>query len=101
MPRRGTRFHKKGDGGNNFVRMRVNPLLSDPDSVMSLKRVESVWTRKGRCSTLILGMTLSEPSVRGYALVGRAVIFSTPSATKHSTVTGKMIQFSISQPQAL
>lgn len=88
MPRRGTRFHKKGDGGNNFVRMRVNPLVFDPDSVMSLQRFD-------------LRMILSEPSVRGHALVGRAVIFSTPSATKHSTVTGKMIQFSISQPQAL
>lgn len=82
--------------------MRVNPLLPDPDSVMSLQRRASVWTRKGRCSTFDFAHDLSEPSVRGHALVGRAlVIFNTPSATKHSTVTGKMIQFSISQPQAL
>jgi hypothetical protein len=80
----------------------MNPLLPDPDSVMSLQRRASVWTRNGRCSTFDFAHDPFRNFGSGHALVGRAlVIFNTPSATKHRTVTGKMIQFSISQPQAL
>ncbi|TWI30039.1 hypothetical protein IQ26_04855 [Mesorhizobium tianshanense] len=81
--------------------MQVRPLPPRPDSVMSLQR-RPFGRAKDAVALLILRMILSEPLVRGHALVCLAfVIFNTPNATKHSTVTGKMIQFSMSQPQAL
>ncbi|CAH2409413.1 hypothetical protein MES5069_860026 [Mesorhizobium escarrei] len=80
MPRRGTRFHKKGDGGNNFVRMQVDPRLSDPDSVMSLKPLAFDRSHATRFSVVVfLCMSLSQNRLHTfarYALERRASVWT-------------------------